>query len=636
MAVTPLLQITQVATNQTSKEATINDGFVRLERALNDISTVSLSAGNATLVMADYTVPFLFKCTGHTVARDLTVPASKRIFGVYNGGTGNVTVKISGGTGDNAVVPPGSFCVLFNDSVDMYTISDSAASGQVTSLLDLPEVPDSFAGHAGEALVINATEDGLEFGTIAVGLVDLDDGPGTLAGSAGKLVKINSGATGFEFGFQQFNQLTDAPASYTGMASKMVVVKASEDGVEFIDQPETFVLEDRPFTLTNAGFELNNTTSWSVGSGTWLTSGAWGSVTPSEGSYLAYYNYGQGTTATKLYRSIDLTTLATGAELDDDCFIDVIISMASDNGDVGYIVIEYYDASAVLLDSDESSHWTGTGTMIDRNFRTTLPIGTRSVTLHFHATHTGSLSLVDPSSLAFAFDNLRVSLKLPQEQVVNFNNLLDVPNSYTGHANKLVSVKADESGLEFITKISTFLALTDTPNDFTDDGGKAVRVNAAANALEFVENKFTELDDAPASLLTNAGKFVKVNTAETALEFSDPINVAEISFFIRGTIANNEIVFSYIPTKDLTFPINLAGSKAVSDVAATGSTVFNVKKNGTNVGTLTWAASGTTATLAMASATTFTALTDKLTIVAPASMDATLSSITGTLFADVV
>lgn len=32
-----------------------------------------------------------------------------------------------------------------------------------------------------------------------------------------------------------------------------------------------------------------------------------------------------------------------------------------------------------------------------------------------------------------------------------FIDLTDVPSSYTGKANKIVSVKADETGLEFIT-----------------------------------------------------------------------------------------------------------------------------------------------------------------------------------------
>jgi hypothetical protein len=154
--------------------------------------------------------------------------------------------------------------------------------------------------------------------------------------------------------------------------------------------------------------------------------------------------------------------------------------------------------------------------------------------------------------------------------------------------------------------------------------------------MELVALAFTSLADAPASLIGNAGQYVKVNDGETALEFAPPVNEVELAFFTPGVLVNSQTLLAYYPTKNIELPAGLTGSVCKAGVAATGSTVLDIKKNGTNVGTLTFAAAGTTATLAMASATTFTAVTDKLSIVGPASADATLADISGSLFGDVV
>jgi hypothetical protein len=69
-----------------------------------------------------------------------------------------------------------------------------------------------------------------------------------------------------------------------------------------------------------------------------------------------------------------------------------------------------------------------------------------------------------------------------------FIQLLDVPNTYAGSGNKIVSVKGTVDGLEFIPPagaVTTFLSLTDTPANYTGAGGKFVVVNVAENGLEF-------------------------------------------------------------------------------------------------------------------------------------------------------
>lgn len=69
-----------------------------------------------------------------------------------------------------------------------------------------------------------------------------------------------------------------------------------------------------------------------------------------------------------------------------------------------------------------------------------------------------------------------------------------------------------------------------------------------------------------------------------------------------------------------------AGTVCSAQVAATAQTDFLVKKNGSTVATLRFAASGTTCTLVSASTTSFVA-GDVIVITAPATPDATLSDV---------
>jgi len=97
---------------------------------------------------------------------------------------------------------------------------------------------------------------------------------------------------------------------------------------------------------------------------------------------------------------------------------------------------------------------------------------------------------------------------------------------------------------------------------------------------------------------------------------------------------NAAVLMRFSVNRAIVMPAGLTNSYAESTVAATGSTVYSIKKNGSEVGTMTFAASGTIATFAMASQTSF-AIGDILTVVAPASADATHTDIAWTLTATI-
>lgn len=82
-------------------------------------------------------------------------------------------------------------------------------------------------------------------------------------------------------------------------------------------------------------------------------------------------------------------------------------------------------------------------------------------------------------------------------------------------------------------------------------------------------------------------------------------------------------VFSLPLTRNLTLPANCAGSKARVSVTATATAVFSIKKNGFEIGTITWGAG--VAIGAFDSLETEFSINDILEITAPDPQDATLA-----------
>lgn len=104
----------------------------------------------------------------------------------------------------------------------------------------------------------------------------------------------------------------------------------------------------------------------------------------------------------------------------------------------------------------------------------------------------------------------------------------------------------------------------------------------------------------------------------------------DIPVMYNGTPADALVILRIEMVRAVTFPAGLTLSRLKALVAATGSSVFSLKKNGTEFATLTFGAAGTTATIVAASETTFSS-GDILTLVAPVTADATLADLYGML-----
>jgi hypothetical protein len=100
-------------------------------------------------------------------------------------------------------------------------------------------------------------------------------------------------------------------------------------------------------------------------------------------------------------------------------------------------------------------------------------------------------SLVANKYIKVNSDGTSLELVDEPQGVSTFKELTDTPNDYANNAGKVVVVKQDESGLEFVANQSggstTFKELTDTPNDYTNEKGKLVVVKQDEDGVEFIE-----------------------------------------------------------------------------------------------------------------------------------------------------
>lgn len=129
-------------------------------------------------------------------------------------------------------------------------------------------------------------------------------------------------------------------------------------------------------------------------------------------------------------------------------------------------------------------------------------------------------------------------------QATTFLGLTDTPSTYTGQANKVVSVKGDQTGLEFTTPNTSFLGLTDVPDSYTGQANKLVTVKSDVSGVEFTTPPASELlanKNQPNGYIganangrvgfTGAGDYA----AHSALSVSSTITPTQRTMGIEGT-----------------------------------------------------------------------------------------------------
>ena len=127
MAVSPILEIQEVAPTQLDKVPAMNDMIVDLEAALNDFLNVDMSGGNVTLSFTQFARHAVFNCTGLAASDTLTIPQTtptgglpaKRVFAVRNLSP-TYTVTVKGATGSSVTIPVSGGAVIQSDGANCY------------------------------------------------------------------------------------------------------------------------------------------------------------------------------------------------------------------------------------------------------------------------------------------------------------------------------------------------------------------------------------------------------------------------------------------------------------------------------------------------------------------------------------
>lgn len=149
----PYLNIIPVAAGQNNKEVTISDADVALERATNDIVSISFDTGNQTLSVANFTRAFVFRCFGSPGANStLLIPhdvgagveTAKRVFAIKN----ETGFDLSVGTGRpgavNALLKADINAILASDGINVTMITAAGGSAGISLATYVPgETPPS-------------------------------------------------------------------------------------------------------------------------------------------------------------------------------------------------------------------------------------------------------------------------------------------------------------------------------------------------------------------------------------------------------------------------------------------------------------------------------------------------------------
>lgn len=189
---------------------------------------------------------------------------------------------------------------------------------------------------------------------------------------------------------------------------------------------------------------------------------------------------------------------------------------------------------------------------------------------------------------------------------------------------RLVGRTTTGTGAQEAISVSANLSLSAGVLDVVGPVASALGLTGAVSV-----NSLTE-DTSP----DRAADFIATyDTSASAHKKVKPQNLIpyDILCGIVGKPSNAEVVLLFVAPRAFRIPANAAGSYLKAGTAATGSSVFNMAKNGSNFLTATVSASGTTASFS--SAQTDFAAGDVFKITAPSTADATLADIAITLAA---
>lgn len=231
-----------------------------------------------------------------------------------------------------------------------------------------------------------------------------------------------------------------------------------------------------------------------------------------------------------------------------------------------------------------------------------------------------------------------IAITLPQNSTAAFPIGGWVPIENTDAADVTIAAGSGataENGPVVLAQGEMAIAWKNTSNGWTitkfgGGGGSAGLPALAGNSKKYLRVKEDESDAewalTPApypSIAGNAGKSLVVNGTEDAVEWASPGGLSaylNIAFFAGGTPTASTIVARYIAIGDFSVPSGASGSYGKLAVGPSGgSIVFDIRKNGSSIGSLSFSSGATTGSFSISSTTGFAA-GDYLDFVAPSNL----------------
>lgn len=259
-------------------------------------------------------------------------------------------------------------------------------------------------------------------------------------------------------------------------------------------------------------------------------------------------------------------------------------------------------------------------------------------------------------------DGVNVVHIFRQGAAVPVNSLLklnDTPDTYSGQGLRIPQVRADELGIEFVEPSTVLAGDLDVKDEGASVDANVVGLNFAGAGVSVAQTAAGQVTvtipgGGGGGALAAQDQGVSVDSAVVLINFEgDGVTVTQtaagqilvtipgaagsgdvdydISCFIADKRPAAAVAFRHTFTKAVDFAADFALSDSDAVVAATASSVFLIKKNGTQVGTLTFAISGTVGTFSTTAVPISFVAGDILEITAPTPQDATLSGVSITL-----
>lgn len=185
MATTPKLSMTEISEAQALKYLTHNGALRRLDAAVQ-----------CNVIDKDLFVPPGAPSDGDTYIVGTTDSTSDN----WEGHDDDIAYYQSSGW--IYLTPAEGWTVYVQDESIVYTFVNTSTGwvAAANDFTDLDDTPSSYAsGDANKVLVVNGTEDGVEFVNKPDTVLELTDAPGSYSGQAEKTLVVNDGETAVEF-----------------------------------------------------------------------------------------------------------------------------------------------------------------------------------------------------------------------------------------------------------------------------------------------------------------------------------------------------------------------------------------------------------------------------------------------------